>query len=63
MTAIGSSTQSATEAHTSQSRAERRVDRRVVALHRAVRAGVVVPVTFAFSLLVIPDVQFTTFAA
>jgi uncharacterized membrane protein YccC len=34
----------------------------LVALRRAARAAVVVPATFAFSLLVIRDVQFTTFA-
>jgi uncharacterized membrane protein YccC len=60
--AIGSTTQPATEAPTSHVRGEKRVDRRVVALHRAARAAGVVPVTFAFSLLVIRDVQFTTFA-
>jgi uncharacterized membrane protein YccC len=38
------------------------VDPRVVALRRAARAAVVVPATFAFSLLVIRDAQFTTFA-
>jgi uncharacterized membrane protein YccC len=46
----------------SQPRPERRAGSRLVALHRAARAAVVVPVTFAFSLLIIRDVQFTTFA-
>ncbi|HXA29777.1 MAG TPA: FUSC family protein [Candidatus Angelobacter sp.] len=39
-----------------------RADRRLVALHRAVRAAVVNPATFAVCLLVIRDVQLATFA-
>jgi uncharacterized membrane protein YccC len=38
------------------------VDPRLVALHRAVRAATVIPATFAFTLLVIRDVQVATFA-
>src|ERR1019366_3973216 len=57
-----SSVQSATEAHPSPLRPERRADSHLVALHRAARAAVVIPATFAFSLLIIRDVQFTTFA-
>ena len=57
-----SSVQPATEANPSPLRPERRADPRLVALRRAARAAVVVPATFAFSLLVIRDVQFTTFA-
>jgi uncharacterized membrane protein YccC len=37
-------------------------DPRVAALHRAVRAAIVVPAVFAFSLLVIRDLQVATFA-
>jgi uncharacterized membrane protein YccC len=37
-------------------------DPRLVALHRAVRAAIVPPATFAFTLLVIRDVQIATFA-
>jgi uncharacterized membrane protein YccC len=51
-----------TEAHPSQLRPEGRADPRLVALRRAARAAVVVPATFAFSLLVIRSAQFTTFA-
>jgi hypothetical protein len=35
---------------------------RLVALHRAVRAAIVIPATFAISLLVIRDLQLATFA-
>jgi uncharacterized membrane protein YccC len=41
---------------------EGHADPRVVALHRAVRAAIVPPATFAFTLLVIRDVQVATFA-
>ena len=42
--------------------AEVRANMRRVALHRAVRAAIVPPATFALSLLVIRDVQVATFA-
>jgi uncharacterized membrane protein YccC len=41
---------------------EARADPRLVALHRAVRAAIVNPATFAFSLFVIRDLQVATFA-
>jgi uncharacterized membrane protein YccC len=41
---------------------EKRPDPRRVALHRATRAAIVNPAVFAFSLLVIRDVQVATFA-
>ncbi len=42
---------------------ERRADPRRVTLHRATRAAIVNPAVFAFSLLVIRDLQVATFAA
>jgi uncharacterized membrane protein YccC len=45
-----------------QSTSERRADPRLVALHRATRAAIVPPATFAFTLLVVRDIQVATFA-
>jgi len=42
--------------------AEAPPDPRRVALHRSVRAAIVIPATFAVSLLVIRDLQVATFA-
>jgi uncharacterized membrane protein YccC len=55
----------ATEAQPSPPRPPKRAkqaDPRFVALHRAVRAAIVIPATFAVSLLVVRDLQVATFA-
>lgn len=53
---------SAREVAPSSPAPEERADPRVVALHRAVRAAIVNPAIFAFTLLVIGDLQVATFA-